>query len=124
MSYYKLIRNPADGKAVHGRLYQVVQTRLEEELIPVCDTLENADYLIPALIYGIGVTQSPRFKRLLPVIRNVPGRDGVRIHRGIRPEHSKGCILVSPSDEQIITARLLSEQVSREEMRLEITNNQ
>lgn len=123
MSYYKLIRNPADGKAVRGRLYQVVQTRFEEELIPVCDTLENADYLIPALIYGVGVTQSPKFKRLLPVVRQVPGRSGIRIHLGTKPEHSKGCILVPPSEEALLTARLLAEQSSYEETRLEITNN-
>lgn len=123
MSYYKLIRNPADGKAVRGRLYQVVQTRFEEQLIPICDTLENADYLIPALIYEVGVTQSAKFKRLLPVLRQVPGRTGIRIHRGTREEHSQGCILVAPSDEPALTARLLAEQSSHEEIRLEISTN-
>ena len=122
MAYYKLIRKPADGKSVRGRLFLVTESRFEEVLIPICDTLENADYIIPALIYGIGVTQSPKFKRLLPVVRQVPGRSGIRFHRGTRPEHSKGCILISGSDEQRLTARWLAEQTTREETRLEIVN--
>lgn len=120
MSYYKLIRNPADGKAVRGRLFLVTESRFQEVLTPICDTLENADYLIPALIYEVGVTMSPKFKRLLPVLRQVPGRSGIRIHRGTKPEHSKGCILVSPADEPSITARFLAEQTDHEECRLEI----
>ena len=123
MAYYKLIRMPANGKAVRGRLYEVRETRFEEELVPICDTMENADYLIPALIYGIGVTQSPKFKRLLPIVRQVPGRTGIRFHRGTRPEHSKGCILVSGSDEQTLAARWLAEQTAHEEIRLEICNH-
>ena len=123
MAYYKLIRMPKDGKAVRGRLFQATESRFEEVLIPICDTLENADYIIPALIYGIGVTQSPKFKRLLPIVRQVPGRTGIRFHRGTRPEHSKGCILVPPSMEQELTSRWLAEQTAHEEIRLEICNH-
>ena len=123
MSYYKLIRKPADGKAVRGRLFLVTESRFEEVLTPICDTLENADYLIPALIYEVGVTQSPKFNRLLPIVRQVPGRSGIRIHRGTRPAHSRGCILVSPAKEQEITARFLAEQTAHEECRLEICNH-
>ena len=120
MAYYKLIRMPANGRAVRGRLYEVREQRFQETLIPLCDTMENADYLIPALIYGVGVTMSPKFKRLLPVLRQVPGRSGIRIHRGSQPKHSKGCILVSPADEPSLTARLIAEQTDHEECRLEI----
>ena len=120
MSYYKLIRKPADGKAVRGRLFLVTESRFKEELTPLCDTLENADYLVPALIYGVGVTMSPKFQRLLPILRQVPGREGIRIHRGTRPEHSQGCILVAPADEPTLTARFLADQTAREESRLEI----
>ena len=123
MSYYKLIRMPAKGKAVRGRLYEATETRFEETLIPICDTMENADYLIPALIYGIGVTLSPKFKRLLPILDQVPGREGIRIHRGTHPKHSKGCILVPPHMEKALTEKLLREQRSREECRIEICNH-
>lgn len=128
MAYYKLIRQPADGKAVRGTIYQTEHRysgsagEYKEYLTPVCDTLENANYLVPALIYKVAVTMSPKFKRLLPVLEQVPGRSGIRIHRGTKPEHSKGCILVSPAYEQELTARFLAEQKSREETRLEICN--
>jgi hypothetical protein len=124
--YYKLIRKPAEGNAVHGKLYwtsHYVNKRtgfLVERLHYICDTLENADYLIPALIYRIAVTQSPKFKRLLPILCQVPGRSGIRFHRGSQPEHSKGCILIPPADEQALTARWLAEQSARHETRLEI----
>ena len=133
MAYYKLIREKsllsASGvrpKAVHGHLYRVEHTysgwsgEYIEHLIPICSTLENRDYLIPALIYRVSVTNSPKFRRLLPLLLQVPGRTGIRIHRGTRPEHSQGCILVSASDEQSLTARFLSEQSAHEEIRLEI----
>ena len=126
--YYKLIRQPADGKAVRGTLYQTEHRysgsagEYKEYLTPICDTLENADYLVPALIYKVSVTRSPKFKRLLPVLEQVPGRTGIRIHRGTKPEHSRGCILVSPADEQALPARFLAEQQAHEETRLDIVD--
>ena len=128
MAYYKLIRQPADGKAVRGTLYQTEHRysgsagEYKEYLHPICETLENVDYIIPALTYKVSATQSPKFKRLLPILEQVPNRSGIRIHRGTKPEHSKGCILVSPAREQELTALFLSEQKSHEETRLEICN--
>lgn len=120
MSYYKLIRKPAQGKAVQGRLY--LCTGSGE--ICICDTMENADFLVPALVYRVAVTQSPKFKRLMPILQQVPNRSGIRIHRGTKPEHSKGCILVPDIDtEKSITTALLKEQKAREEIRLEILEN-
>ena len=127
MAYYKLIREQRQGKAVKGHLYRTShyynhRTGLyTERLEPVCETMENADYLVPALIYKGAVTMSPKFKRLLPILEQVPGRSGIRFHRGTKPEHSKGCILVSAEDEQSLTARFLAEQTSHEDCRMEIT---
>ena len=118
-----------DDNAVHGKLYRTshyINKRtglLVERLHYICDTLENADYLVPALIYKVQVTQSPRFKRPLPILVQVPDRTGIRFHRGSLPEHSKGCILISASMEQSLTARWLSEQSASDETRLEICNN-
>ena len=100
--YIKLFRNQAQGSAITGRL--VIDGRW------YCNTLERVDYQIPALCYHVAVTQSPRFKRRLPIVQNVPRlpiggtpsnsssplayRTGIRIHRGTKPEHSTGCILV------------------------------
>ena len=124
--YYKLIRQPAEGKAVRGTLYRTEHRysgsagEYKEYQTPICETLENEDYLVPALIYKVQVSRSPRFRRLLPLLEQVPGRSGIRFHRGSKPEHSRGCILVSPADEQALTARWLAEQSAREEIRLEI----
>ena len=124
--YYKLIREKAEGKAVRGMLYQTSHyfnnrtQKLTERLYPIGETLEHSDYMIPALIYKVGVTQSAKFHRLLPILEQVPGRSGIRIHRGSKPEHSRGCILVSSDKEKELTARFLAEQQSKEECRLEI----
>ena len=124
--YYKLIRNAPEGKAVTGKLYRTSHyynkrlDKLVERLHYICDTLENTDYLVPALIYRVTVTQSPKFHRLLPLLNQVPGRTGIRVHRGTKPEHSKGCILVSAENEQVLTELWLKEQKDYEETRIEI----
>jgi hypothetical protein len=82
----KLIRNQSKGASITGRL--VINGRW------FCNTLERVGYEIPALCYQIRVTKSPKFKRLLPVVQNVPQRTGIRFHRGTKPQHSTGCILV------------------------------
>ena len=129
MAYYKLIREKSSSasssdssKAVHGNLYLVQHTGLRERLTHICETLENADKLVPALIYRVAVTNSPKFKRPLPVLQQVPGRTGIRFHRGTKPEHSKGCILVSAADELVLTAKWLKEQKDHEETRIEFVS--
>jgi hypothetical protein len=78
-----------------------------------CDTLEDTDRLdegmsldeikklkqpgqtaIPEGSYKVIVNVSPKFKRLLPRLVNVPGFDGVLIHRGNTAKDTAGCILV------------------------------
>jgi len=49
---------------------------------------------IPAGAYEVVVTFSARFQRLLPLLLNVPGYDGVRIHTGNTDQDTEGCILV------------------------------
>ena len=49
---------------------------------------------IPTGRYKVTVTYSPRFKRNLPLLNNVPGYAGVRIHPGNTVEDTDGCILV------------------------------
>ena len=110
--YIQLIRNKPQGNAITGRL--VIDGRW------FCNTLERVGYQIPALCYHIVVTMSPKFRRLLPLVQNVPRlpiggtpsnseasnrakpvqypatecRTGIRFHRGSKPEHSTGCVLV------------------------------
>ena len=126
--YIKLIRNQAQGNAITGRL--VIDGRW------YCNTLERVGYQIPALCYHVAVTQSPRFKRRLPIVQNVPRlpiggtpsnspsplayRTGIRIHRGTKPEHSTGCVLVPPEKECLLTYNILKAQHAHEEIILEV----
>lgn len=72
----------------------------------LCNTLEDTVRLltiekkipgktaIPAGKYKVIVNKSPKFKRDLPRLLDVPHFEGVLIHRGNIPEHTEGCILV------------------------------
>ena len=87
-----LIRNAKhQGKAVKG----IISLPFRPDRILEFPTLENADFLIPEGTYPLSLTWSPKFRKLMPEICDVPDREGIRIHMGTRPEHSQGCVLVS-----------------------------
>ena len=121
----KLIRNKANGSAITGRL--VIDGRW------FCNTLERVGYQILALCYPVRVTQSPKFKRLLPLVCGVPQteakrregyeamRQGIRFHVGTKPEHSTGCVLVpNRAIEKELTDLILKAQKEHEEIILEV----
>lgn len=49
---------------------------------------------IPYGTYNVTITYSPRFKKNLPLINNVKGFDGIRIHSGNTPQDTEGCLLL------------------------------
>jgi hypothetical protein len=49
---------------------------------------------IPSGVYDVIVNMSPAKKRMLPRLLNVPGFDGILIHRGNTADDSSGCIIV------------------------------
>lgn len=79
-----------------------------------CDTLEDVDRglnsamteeeikdlkikgetAIPVGIYKVLITYSPKYKRNMPLIANVKGYLGIRIHSGNTAKDTEGCILV------------------------------
>ena len=114
-----LTRSKTEGKAVHGQI--VVPF---EDGTRTYDTLENTDYLIPAGLYRVAVTLSPRFQTLMPLLLNVPHRSGIRIHWGSKPGHSQGCILLTHRAQyQALVKSLLNQQENLESITLEIIDN-
>jgi len=81
-----------------GRLY----VRNELGKAYVCDTLEPSvnptchknPKAIPTGRYAVVITLSPRFQQWLPLLLNVPRREGIRIHAGNTALDTRGCILV------------------------------
>ena len=112
--YIKLIRNQPKGNAITGRL--VIDGRY------FCDTMERVGYQIPALCYPVRVTHSPKFRRLLPIVQNIPQRSGIRFHRGTKPQHSTGCILLPDLETQNKLTNLLLNTQKHEEIILEVTD--
>lgn len=49
---------------------------------------------IPYGKYTVTITYSPRFKRNLPLIENVKGFDGIRIHEGNTQNDTSGCLIL------------------------------
>lgn len=49
---------------------------------------------IPEGEYTVVLSFSPRFGRLMPEIQDVPGFVGIRIHSGVGPHHTEGCLCV------------------------------
>ena len=66
---WQTIEDPVRAKKIHGRT------------------------AIPAGIYRVRITWSPRFKQMMPLVENVPDFSGVRIHPGNTSEDTEGCIL-------------------------------
>lgn len=85
---------------------------------------------IPYGTYNIILTYSNRFKKVLPLLENVKGFDGIRIHPGNTAVDTHGCLLVGKNTEKgKVTssketfAKLMKVLVDASEMKETITIN-
>jgi hypothetical protein len=94
-----LQREPSSLESTIGKLYA--------DGIFVCVTLEDVvrpdgvkiphETAVPSGNYNVDITFSPRFGCLMPLLTNVQGFVGVRIHWGNSAKDTDGCILVGES---------------------------
>ena len=49
---------------------------------------------IPTGHYVINITYSPKYKRMMPLLLDVKGFSGIRIHSGNSSKDTEGCLLV------------------------------
>jgi hypothetical protein len=102
----KLVRKYRKEKYTIGKLYI--------DGVPFCDVIEDkdrglddsmsladvmskkryGDTAIPYGTYKVEITYSPKYKRLMPEIKNVKGFSGIRIHSGNTAKDTLGCLIV------------------------------
>lgn len=102
------------GKLYIDGVYQC--DTLEDKVIDVdksgkFDGQEKKVYGESAIPYGkydVIITLSPRFRRWLPELKNVPHFENIRIHSGNTVEDTHGCILIGQNKikGQVVNSRI------------------
>lgn len=111
-----------------GTEYTIGKLYLNDEYF--CDTLEDVvrpagrkiagKTAIPAGEYKVVLTESKRFKKLLPLLINVPNFTGVRIHSGNTHHDTEGCILVG---ENKVKGRVINSRATMNRLMARLTGD-
>lgn len=108
----KRVANNTDKGYVIGHLYYRLGNATKWSYF--CDTIEDQDRgldstmnltrikyfkkygttAIPIGTYKLKWDYSPKFKRMMPHVCNVPGYEGIRIHAGNTDKDTLGCLLL------------------------------
>lgn len=102
---------PSKGLTTIGKMYVdgVYQCLTLEDQVRVDDpnTPENEgkkvmkETAIPAGRYRVTITYSPKFKKFMMLINDVPDFTGIRIHSGNTKEDTEGCVTVGTTEDSI-----------------------
>ena len=119
MTNLRVIREPSIGGATLGSLYinGVWQCWSLEDALreisgqPVTAWKVPKETAIPSGRYRVIITPSVRFQRPLPLLLDVPGFTGVRIHPGNSIADTEGCLLVGKDrqDGRVLGSRVAFE---------------
>lgn len=73
---------------------KVRDTNKDGDLNDIGEAKVYGETAIPSGRYQVAFTFSNRFKKYLPLLLNVPGFEGIRIHPGNKKADTHGCILL------------------------------
>lgn len=105
-----------------------------EDIVRPSGEKKFGETAIPAGTYQVANTYSPRFGKYLPLLLNVPGFAGVRIHPGNYAKDTEGCLLpgtaIAPGNAMVTNSRVAFEALfakikvaeKKERITLTITN--
>lgn len=98
--YFALVRDVMTANETLGRLISPVDVLIGYTCEDTDRKLESGGVkikgktAIPRGCYRLTVTMSNRFKRRMPLIQDVPGFEGIRIHGGNTHVDTEGCPLL------------------------------
>lgn len=110
-----LIREPSAHGCTIGRLSVdgVLECYTCEDVTRPGQPKVPGETAIPEGRYRVVITHSNRFQRPLPLLEDVPGFSGIRIHPGNTAANTEGCILpgLGRLDDRVTQSRLAFEHL-------------
>jgi hypothetical protein len=98
---YTIGKLSIDGKPFCDVIEDVVRDKNKDgDLKDAGEAKVYGQTAIPYGTYKVQLTMSNRFKKVLPLLLNVPEFEGIRIHAGNTAEDSHGCLLVGENKEK------------------------
>jgi Family of unknown function (DUF5675) len=111
-------RHPSEGGSTISDVYigsrwqcVFIEDQVREVVgVPVTEWKIPGTTAIPSGRYRVTLTMSNRFKRIMPLLNNVPGFSGIRIHPGNTAADTEGCLLpgtsVGADDRMVVGSRV------------------